>query len=105
METNSIALHETIITAYDAGTIMVAASGNNYGGDCEYPAAYDEVIGVGALTERGVIAELSAIIGVDVWAPGTMILSTSKGGIYKMMSGTSMSTPHWCAYLIKEIWK
>lgn len=61
---------------------MVAAAGNSYGGDCEYPAAYEEVISVGALNEDGTISALSAIHGVEVWAPGIRIYSTTLDGDY-----------------------
>lgn len=102
MEFDALVLHEAITDAYEAGIIMVAAAGNNYGGSCEYPAAYGEVVGVGALESNGNIAEYSAADGVDVWAPGTNIFSTFNNGSYKNLSGTSMATPHWCKKLIYE---
>ena len=37
--------------AYDAGILIVAAAGNN--GVVEYPAAYDEVVAVGAVDAKG----------------------------------------------------
>jgi subtilisin/minor extracellular protease Epr len=95
-------LHESVIEAFDVGIEMVAAAGNNYGGECEYPAAYDEVVGVGAIDVTGSIANFSAIDGVDVWAPGVDILSSYVGETYKDMDGTSMATPHIIVRLLQN---
>ncbi len=44
-------IHAAIRRAYDAGILIVAAAGNN--GVVEYPAAYDEVVAVGAVDAKG----------------------------------------------------
>jgi len=93
--TDSQSLHEAIIKASQAGIILLAAAGNNYGGACEYPAKYAEVISVGAIDRSGNITDFSAITGVDTWAPGTRIYSTGIDGGYVEMDGTSMAAPHW----------
>ncbi len=92
---DSQSLHDAIIKPSQAGIIMVAAAGNNYGGACEYPANYAEVISVGAIDEGGNIASFSAITGVDTWAPGTGIYSTGIDGGYVEMGGITMADPHW----------
>ncbi len=99
--TDSQSLHDAVIKASQAGIIMVAAAGNNYGGVCEYPANYAEVISVGAIDRSGNIADFSAIKGVDTWAPGVGNYSTGIDGGYVEMDGTSMATPHWVG---KEIY-
>jgi len=81
-------LHESTIEASNVGVEMVAAAGNNYGGECEYPAAYDEVVGVGAIDANRSIANFSAIDGVDAWAPGVQIYSTYIDSDYKNLDGT-----------------
>ena len=43
-------IHAAIRRAYDAGILVVAAAGNN--GVVEYPAAYDEVVAVGAIIPK-----------------------------------------------------
>lgn len=44
-------IHAAIRRAYDAGILIVAAAGNN--GVVEYPAAFDEVVAVGAVDAKG----------------------------------------------------
>lgn len=96
----SEALKEAIKAAYDAGTMFVAAAGNernNNDTKPTYPAAYkvDGIITVGAMDGKGNKASFSNYgkTSVHVFAPGTNILSTVKNGRYQKMSGTSMATP------------
>jgi subtilisin family serine protease len=102
LTSDSQLLHESVIEAFDVGIEMVAAAGNNYGGACEYPAAYDEVVAVGAVDVNGSIAEFSAIDGVAVWAPGVEVYSTYVDSDYKNLDGTSMATPHWILQELKN---
>jgi len=100
MANDSVLLNEAVQDAYSAGILMVVAAGNNYGGDCEIPAAYDEVIAVGAIKTDGSIADFSAINGVDAWAPGVDVYSTYINDIYIDFDGTSMAAPHWIKSLL-----
>lgn len=83
----------------DAGIIAVVAAGNDgksLNTYKSYPAACadDEAIVVGSETlsgERSYFSNYGDL--VDVYAPGSDILSTSKSGGYESMSGTSMATP------------
>jgi len=99
MENDSLLLHEAVVNANSAGIVMVAA-GNNYGGTCEFPAAYDEVIAVGAINIDKGIADFSALLGVDVWAPGVDILSTYLNTKYFVMDGTSMAAPYYISFIV-----
>ncbi|KGJ95074.1 S8 family serine peptidase [Colwellia psychrerythraea] len=79
--------------AYDAGTILIAAAGNDSNGkDPLYPAAFDSVIAVNqsnssdSLTGVGQNGELTA--------PGHGTYSTVLNNGYKTLSGTSMASPH-----------
>lgn len=96
--------------ALSKGVVPVAAVGNAYldsGGSLynpiQYPAAYQGVIGVGAVTrtlERSSFSEVGK--QVDVVAPGGSgmfdsskgIFSTYADGRYVRMPGTSMATPY-----------
>ncbi len=94
------AVHDKIIEAYKAGIVLVAAAGNEGDGDAStdevsYPAAYPEVISVGAVDKDDTVAYFSNTGShVEVVAPGVSIYSTYKNEDYATMSGTSMATPH-----------
>lgn len=86
--------HDAVIRAAAAGITVVAAAGNN-GGAVNYPGAYSEVIGVGALDSADALASWSSRgPEVDLAAPGVSIYSTYKGSGYATLSGTSMASPH-----------
>ena len=86
-------LHDAIKRAHAAGIIMVAATGNE-STHCGWPAAYDEVIAVGAIDQAMQKAKFSNFGDeVDVTAPGVNILSTYLNNSYAKLSGTSMATP------------
>lgn len=90
-------LHEAIKTAYEKGVLMVAAAGNSGGKKAiTYPAAYDEVIAVGAITEKNKRASFSNTgDALEFVAPGQKI-SGLDGNFY---SGTSFASPHVTALL------
>ena len=76
--------------------ILVAAAGNNNTEFPNYPAAFPEVISVGATNELDQKAEFSNFGStIDVMAPGTGIYSTfyPEHNDYSYLSGTSMSCP------------
>ncbi|MDX6640777.1 MAG: serine protease [Solirubrobacteraceae bacterium] len=78
-----------------AGSLLVAAAGNDGDGQLEYPAALPDVISVAATDDAGNPAPFSnANADVELAAPGVDVLSDRAGGGYVTMSGTSMATPH-----------
>ncbi|MFU0827158.1 MAG: hypothetical protein ACFWTJ_06400 [Lachnoclostridium sp.] len=90
---HSEVLHKAIQDAYNAGILIIAAAGNN--GIIEYPAAYDEVIAVGSVDSKGERSQGSAIgDGLELVAPGELILSRGSLGGISVSSGTSMAVPH-----------
>lgn len=100
--------------AYSRGTIIAAAAGNDGTSDINYPAGYEGVLSVSAVTIEGNAAGYSNFgPTIDVAAPGGSstdvngdgyldgILSTAgddSGGTVKMgyafYTGTSMAAPH-----------
>ncbi|NEW09152.1 S8 family serine peptidase [Paenibacillus sp. SYP-B3998] len=94
---NSQLLHEAIQEASNNGILIVAAAGNRgRGAETElYPALFPEVISVGATDKKNQRAVFSSTGSeLDIVAPGTDILSTTKDGQYALLSGTSMAVPH-----------
>ncbi len=93
--TYSLALEEACQTAYNAGVLLVAAAGNNAGGDVLYPARYDSVIAVGGTAHDDSVYWGSAIgPEIELAAPGLMVNSTVRAGEYGLLSGTSQAAPH-----------
>ena len=87
---NSSLLQEAVEYAWNQGVVMVAAAGNvssSYpAGSVLYPAAYEQVIGVGAVDQDLRNAPYSQQTdAVDVTAPGT--------GVIDGMNGTSFACP------------
>lgn len=85
--------------AYSQGVVIVAAVGNdgkNLDNSPTYPAAYTNVIAVGATDQSDVKATFSNYGGiVDVMAPGVDIYSSLPTALngYGTLSGTSMAAP------------
>ena len=89
------------LSAFQQGTVIIAASGNEskrpeFEIAVAPPAAGTGVIAVGAL-QRGLnglsVAEFSNT-QVDLSAPGVEVVSAKLGGGLVAKSGTSMATPH-----------
>ena len=91
------ALQAACEAAYNAGVLIVAAAGNTFGQEVNYPAAFDSVIAVTATDRDNIPADFSPeSIKIELSAPGKDIYSTarvSKGG-YNTLSGTSQAAPH-----------
>lgn len=93
---NSTAQQNAVNYAWNAGTVLVAAAGNEAqeGNPVSYPAAYTNVIAVGATNSSNTRANFSNYGNyVDVAAPGVDILSSVPPSGYESWPGTSMATP------------
>jgi subtilisin len=114
--TNADPLHTAICRAVASGITVVVAAGNDHSSLSHWvPASYEEVITVSALADfDGRSGSEGAPVcyswggydrddtyadfsnygpQVDLIAPGKCVLSTTLGGGYGLMSGTSMATP------------
>ncbi|MEM1768626.1 MAG: S8 family peptidase [Desulfurococcaceae archaeon] len=90
---HSDTLYNAVKYAYSYGVVLVAAAGNEGADSPSYPAAYPEVIAVGAIDINYNVPSWSNR-NPDLVAPGVNILSTYKNNLYAYMSGTSMACPH-----------
>jgi len=92
---------EVINYAIFKGALVIAAAGNNGELSDYYPASYQGVLSVGWLETDSDAISIAANYGrsVDVFAPGTSILSTWQktpfvfDSLYHRISGSSMSSP------------
>ena len=94
-------VEEAIEYAIGKGAIIVAAVGNEGTTKAYYPAAYENVIGVGSVNEENEHSLFSQTnSSVFVVAPGEDVLTSygetdEEGNVLsRMISGTSMSAPH-----------
>ena len=90
----STVLQSAVDYASSQGVVMVAASGNSGSSFVSYPAAYPEVIAVGAIDNSDRRASFSNWgPGLDMMAPGIQIYSTQGSSSYQYLSGTSTAAP------------
>ncbi|MDD5511039.1 MAG: S8 family serine peptidase [Dehalococcoidales bacterium] len=89
-------LEKAVNYAWEMGSLVVAASGNDGNDSLVYPAGYDNCIAVAATNQNDGLAVLSNYGDwVDVAAPGFGIYSTLPDDGYGLKTGTSFA----CAYV------
>lgn len=94
---DSRTLRDAVQYAVDRGVVIVAASGNERqeGNQPNYPAAYPNVIAVGATGQDDRVTDFSNTGDhLDLVAPGVNLWTTLPGGRYGRPSGTSFASPH-----------
>jgi membrane-anchored mycosin MYCP len=94
---DSPVLQGAVANAISKGAVVVAAAGDL--GDergpipTPYPAGYDDVVGVGAIRESGVLSGKSQRGDyVDVVAPGEKVLTLSRADGMALADGTAVAT-------------
>ncbi|MEI7815352.1 MAG: S8 family serine peptidase [Coriobacteriia bacterium] len=93
--TGSDTLDAAVQYAVSRDCVVVAATGNDGLRAVLYPAADENVIGVGSTTSSDALSYFSNYgPGVDIAAPGSSIYSTTFDGGYGYKTGTSMAAPH-----------
>jgi len=99
-ETRSAFLEQILDQASASGAVILAAAGNQPTGKAMYPAAYDNVLGVGAVMADGHPWENSNYGSfVSLYAPGVATFPVGNRGAAGTYVGTSIST----AYLAGSI--
>lgn len=88
-------LKEAIDQAVANNILVIAASGNSDSGQVMYPAAYSQVVCVGATTSENTRAIYSNYGSqIDISAPGSEIETIGIDGTTKIVSGTSPAAAH-----------
>lgn len=91
---SSPALKKAVEDAKKAGILMIAATGNS-SGSVEYPAAYDEVVAVGAIDSKAnITSESNTGEQVELVAPGKQVNTEGLYGGNVVVGGTSISVAH-----------
>lgn len=96
---------ENAVNYAKANGVKIVAAAGNYGQEgAQYPAAYPDVIAVGAVDENLRPSDFSNYgSDIDVWAPGRQIASTAPIGVYtypyQWNTGTSFAAPYVAGYM------
>jgi subtilisin family serine protease/plastocyanin len=94
VDSQTLALTNAVRYASNHGVLLVAASGNEGLSSVSFPAAYGQVIAVGATDKLDHRASFSNYgMGLELMAPGVQIWSAEQGDRYQELSGTSTATP------------
>jgi type VII secretion-associated serine protease mycosin len=89
-------LRAAVAEALAADIVVVAAAGNEHdrGNPTPYPAAYDGVVGVGAIGPDSTRVASSQVGSyVDIVAPGTQVVGALPTGGHGLYEGTSFAAP------------
>ncbi|MFQ5525840.1 MAG: S8 family serine peptidase [Thermoanaerobaculia bacterium] len=92
----SRSLDTAVCRSIAAGVVHVVAAGNDGSDACDgSPSRVKQAVGVGASAKndrRAVFSNKGAC--VDIFAPGVDVLSARRGSGGRVLSGTSMASPH-----------
>ncbi|MFV2103769.1 type VII secretion-associated serine protease mycosin [Micromonospora sp. LOL_024] len=92
-------VRDAVRYAAEKDVLLVAAAGNEHQDGVRpdpvpYPAAYDDVIGVGAIDQHGARLRQSQIGSyVDIVAPGAAVVAATRLAGHQTWDGTSFATP------------
>jgi aqualysin 1 len=92
----SSSLNNAVTNSINKGVVYAVSAGNSNANACNYsPASTPAALTVGSTTSSDARSSFSNYgTCVDLFAPGSSILSTVPGGGTGTKSGTSMSAPH-----------
>lgn len=88
-------VREVIDRATKKGVLIVAAAGNNFGMQSDYPARYENVVSVNAYdTSKNRVPRYAAKGKIDFVAPGEEIITKNQFDEKIKVSGSSFATPY-----------
>jgi subtilisin family serine protease len=92
----SATLESAIVNMINSGVFLATSAGNTGGNSCDrLPRRVLAAVAVASTTSTDARSSFSSTGPcVDIYAPGSSIVSTSRTGATATMSGTSMATPH-----------
>ncbi|WP_407951987.1 type VII secretion-associated serine protease mycosin [Plantactinospora sonchi] len=108
--TDSRRVRDAVAYARSRDALVVAAAGNQQRGTADqpsYPAAYDGVLGVGAVDQTGTRMSGSQLgPHVDLVAPGAGVLGATRVSGHRYWQGTSFAAPFVSATaaLVRSAW-
>lgn len=92
-------LREAVNRAYNAGILVVGASGNTHSAPVDFPARYGSVIAVSAIDREKRLATFASTgPEIEFTAPGVAVVSPHLNN-YLALNGTSMAAPHVAGFL------
>ena len=87
-------LKDAVEEANDRGMLIISSAGNTGEREVRYPAAFEGVIGVGAVNSAKRIESYSTLGDhVSIVAPGASVYTTSLYSGYASVTGTSFAAP------------
>lgn len=87
-----VKLSNKIDALIESGTIIIASSGNNFGGKSDFPAIKENVVSVGGLDKRFHLSDFSSSGKIDVYNLSENIESINNKGNRAIFSGNSFAT-------------
>ncbi|HDG8500903.1 TPA: S8 family serine peptidase, partial [Staphylococcus aureus] len=94
MKYNSKEIAFLIKKAEQKNILVIAASGNNYLKETDYPAKYPGVISIGTINKNGLIHKYSGEGKIDYVALGVNLKARNKDGKIKSFTGNSYATAY-----------
>ncbi|MFT4928924.1 MAG: serine protease, partial [Phenylobacterium sp.] len=92
---SSVAEQQALQVAYDAGILLVGASGNGGSSELRYPASYDSVISTAAVDAQETVWQFSHFNDqIELSAPGVNVKSLVTGNGYANLDGTSVAAAY-----------
>ena len=92
---SSVAEEQAMQAVFDAGILLIGASGKSGISEYNYPASYDSVVSVAAIDSQEAAWMYShSNDQIELSAPGVKVKSTVPGNQYANWDGTSVATAH-----------